>query len=127
MLVAQARMVDRLDPCIEAFLTTNRSHFFLTFARRLDLIKSRSQAFEDCHVTVFDKVLLELTQNGDNLENPPAIHYFCEEFLAIPAIVSSSQKTAILSSELAASLPVLPGEIFLSFSHDPNLTVFPKL
>lgn len=115
-LLAHARTVDCLDPRVGTFIAANRTDFFTTFSRQVNLIRSRSQAFQDCHVTVFDKVLLELTQNGANLDNAPAIHYFCEEFLAIPTNTSGIQKTSILSSALAASVLKCPGKNFpLSF------------
>lgn len=88
----------------------------MTFERRLNLIKSRSQAFQDSHVTVFDKVLLQLTQNGSHLGHPAAIQYFCEEFLAIPTNIASTQQTVILSDAVIAPMPVVPGEICSHYS-----------
>lgn len=111
VLLARARMVDCLSQTIDLFITTHRNAFFKTFERRVNLIRSRSQALQDSHVTVFDKVLLELTQNGHRLDHPAAIQYFCEEFLAIPINASSEQKTAILSDAVVASVPVLPGKM----------------
>lgn len=111
VLFAQAQKTTQLDPQIEALVTFARGEFFLTFARRVNLIRSRSQAFQDCRVTVFDKVLLRLTQNGDNLENAAAITYFCEEFLAIPADTPAAQKASILSSALTASAIAVPGKM----------------
>lgn len=125
-LLAQAQTIDSLDPRIESFITANRNDFFATFVRQVNLIRSRSQAFQDCHVTVFDKVLLELTSNGTHLENAAAIHYFCEEFLAIPTNTSGVYKTSILSSAIAASALNFPGKRIHCFCKAPNLMILFK-
>ena len=101
-VLAQVQKNDRLDPVIKAIVTVNQDAFFETFSRRVELIKSRSQAFQDCHVTIFDKVLLILTQNGRELGNAAAISYFCEEHLGIPSSAASTLKRAILSDALIA-------------------------
>jgi len=85
LLVAKAQLTRRLPAPITAFLDqpAQKTLFSQIFIRQIELLKSRSQAFEDCHVTVYDKTLLTLTQNGNDLENPAAIVYFCEEYLGI--------------------------------------------
>src|SRR2546423_1216705 len=83
-LIAKAQTA-ALSPCISTCLR-NPEHkrlFMEVFSRHIDLLKSRSQAFEDGHITVYDKVLLSLTRNGNDLESPHAIQYFCEDFLGI--------------------------------------------
>lgn len=122
LLLARARTIQCLNPTTESFIATNRTAFFNTFERRINLIKSRSQAFQDSHVTVFDKVLLQLTQNGGHLDHTAAIQYFCEEFLAIPTDISNAQQTAILSDAIVASMRVLPGEMFSLLVVSPDLT-----
>lgn len=125
-LLAHARTVKSLSPTIKLFVTTHHDAFFKTFERRINLIRSRSQAFQDSHVTVFDKVLLELTQNGDFLDHPAAIQYFCEEFLAIPTNTSNEKQTAILSDAVIAPAPVSQGEMPPLLLPDPDLTNKPK-
>ena len=85
LLAAKAQMVQKLSPAISAFLKKpeQKNLFLEVFTRHVHLLKSRSQAFEDGHVTVYDKALLMLTRNGNNLHSPAAIQYFCEEFLGI--------------------------------------------
>lgn len=92
-LVAKAQ-VTALSPAIFACLgkPQQKHHFFELFSRHIQLLKSRSQAFEDGHITVYDKALLNLTRNGNNLENPHAIQCFCEDFLGIDT--SGDQQTA---------------------------------
>ncbi len=74
-----------LNPTVEDFLEDPRQKdlFLEVFARQANLIKSRCQSFDDCHVTVYDKVLLLLTDNGNIFESAAAQEYFCEEFLGI--------------------------------------------
>lgn len=127
VLLAQAQTVEYLSPTTENFITTHHDAFFKTFERRINLIRSRSQAFQDFHVTVFDKVLLELTQNGHHLNHPAAIQYFCEEFLAIPTNISTSQEAAILSDAVVAPVPALPGEMLPLLVLSPDLIDKPML
>lgn len=121
-LLAQAQIAVELDPRVERFVVENCNDFFTAFMRQVNLIKSRSQAFEDCHVTVFDKVLLELTQNGNNLKNAPAVRYFCEEFLGIPSNASGVQKTAMLAGAINASSLEDPGKASQLSLHELDLT-----
>lgn len=83
-LVANAQIA-ALSPGISACLRhpEQRRRFLEVFSRHIGLLKSRSQAFEDGHITVYDKALLNLTHNGNDLESSHAIQYFCEEFLGI--------------------------------------------
>jgi len=108
-VLAQAQKVTQLDPQVNAILSLNRGAFFETFSRRVELVKSRSQAFQDCHVTVFDKVLLILTENGKDLDNTAAISYFCEEHLGIPFSAAPAQKKAIVSNALISPPIVTQG------------------
>ncbi|KAK2759182.1 hypothetical protein FQN54_003282 [Arachnomyces sp. PD_36] len=59
------------------------SLFFEVLERHVSLIKSRSQAFEDGHVTVYDKALLALTQNGTDLHNMGALELYLDEVVGI--------------------------------------------
>ncbi|OAL33252.1 hypothetical protein AYO20_07414 [Fonsecaea nubica] len=111
-LVERAQNVDGLGPAFDNFLVSYEHAFFDLFDRQVALIKSRSQAFEDGHVTVFDKSLLILTQNGQHLNNPAAIKYYCKEYLNIdfdtrdtthaltPRLQQTVQLTEALQQEL---------------------------
>ncbi len=83
MLISQAQQTTVLSPSLAAYLAKpkQKTLFLEVFSRNLELLKSRSQSFDDGHVTVYDKALLMLTRNGNDLENPAAIHFYCEEFL----------------------------------------------
>ena len=84
-IVDQLRSSTYLNPIVVNFLKERRQKdlFYEVFARQANLIKSRVQSFDDCHVTVYDKVLLCLTDNGNRFDNAAAQEYFCEEFLGI--------------------------------------------
>lgn len=74
-----------LNPAVEKFLQDpgQKQLFLETFARQIDLIKSRNQSFENGHITIYDKVLLRLTDNGNSLGSVAAQEYFCEEYLGL--------------------------------------------
>ena len=99
-LVRNAQKVEHISADIDEIVFNNTGAFFSGFLRRVELIKSRSQAFQDCHITVYDKALLILTRNGNKLNHPPAISFYCEEFLGIPTRASSSYKESILNSSM---------------------------
>lgn len=99
-LVRNAQKIDLIDGDIASVVFNNTTSFFGGFLRRIELLKSRSQAFEDGHVTVYDKALLILTRNGNELNHPPAIAFYCEEFLGIPNRASSGYKRSILESSM---------------------------
>ena len=82
-LIAKAQTVTTHSPAISSVLSTHKDIFLGVFGRQIQLLKSRSQAFEDAHVTVYDKTLLALTRNGNELETPAAIEFYCEEYLGI--------------------------------------------
>jgi len=83
VLVAKAQAIKALSPPLSAYLATHKQLFLNVFSRHIQLLKSRSQAFEDGHITVYDKALLTLTRNGNDLESAAAIEFYCEEFLGI--------------------------------------------
>lgn len=82
-ILAARAQVASLVPVLSRFLSINKDPFLQVFERQIQLIRSRSQAFEDGHVTVYDKVLLNLTQNGTDLDQPSAVQYYCEQFLGL--------------------------------------------
>lgn len=110
ILVAQALQDNQVDQVLEDIVLENSHTFFEIFHRRVQLIKSRSQAFQDCHVTVFDKALLELTQNGNDLRNASAVSFFCEEHLGIPVSAEFIHKEEFLPNILFVPKTVNQGK-----------------
>lgn len=110
-IVTQALRHNQLDPALEAVIVGSQDAFFSAFTHRVELIKSRSQAFQDCHITVFDKVLLELTQNGNNLRSPSAILFFCEEHLGIAPNVGTARRQQVLADALAVPEALEQGKV----------------
>jgi hypothetical protein len=100
-LVAKAQVTPSSPAIFACLRNANQKRLFLeVFSRHIQLLKSRSQAFEDAHVTVYDKALLTLTRNGNQLDSPAAIQYFCEEFLGIdtsgdPQVVRKALETSV--------------------------------
>ncbi len=110
MLVDRASQVQSLSPSLHQFMALHGPAFLNLFGRQIQLIQSRSQAFEDAHVTVFDKTLLTLTHNGRNLDNPAAIQYFCHEFLGINTEGSVADCTRPLQQALDVSQELKSGK-----------------
>jgi hypothetical protein len=83
--VRELRFSTYLNPVVDKFFREpgHKEIFYEVFARQANLIKSRCQDFEDGYVSIFDKVLLELTDNGNVFDSVPAQEYFCEEYLGI--------------------------------------------
>ena len=75
----------KLNTVVEDFIQDDdhKELFFDLLARQCNLIKSRCQAFEDGHITVYDKVLLRLTDNGNRFDAIAAQAYYCAEYLGI--------------------------------------------
>ncbi|KAL1886661.1 hypothetical protein Plec18167_000594 [Paecilomyces lecythidis] len=68
---------------------------------QITLIKSRSQAFEDGHITIYDKALLILTKNGKEIMNLGALELFLEEYVGIPAKGSIAKQQQVLDKHVA--------------------------
>jgi hypothetical protein len=100
-LVAKAQVTPFSPAIFVCLQNPNQKRLFLeVFLRHIQLLKSRSQAFEDAHITVYDKALLTLTRNGNELDSPAAIQYFCKEFLGIdtsgdPQVAQKALETSI--------------------------------
>lgn len=101
-IALEAQNVHTLNPAVAAVLQDpdKRKDFLHHMNRQIQLIKSRSQAFEDAHVTVYDKTLLTLTSNGNKLDHPPAIEYYCDEFLGVSNIADQVLATRMLEQSI---------------------------
>ena len=76
------------------------SLLFSALRRQVSLIKCRSQSFEDGQITTYDRALLELSRNGENLTETGALELYLTEFLGIVPISPTSQSRAILAKQL---------------------------
>ncbi|KAK2877223.1 hypothetical protein FQN49_001322 [Arthroderma sp. PD_2] len=75
--------------------------FNYVFKHHIYLIRSRSQAFEDAHITVYDKALLILTNNGNRLSHFGAIELFKDEVLGIRREDDIGKLDALFSKNIA--------------------------
>jgi hypothetical protein len=85
-LTSKYKSIDPAHPMLEEILKKPEkfSNIWDVISRQLSLIKSRSQAFEDGEITVYDKTLLVLSDNGNNAKNLEALNLYLEEFMGIP-------------------------------------------
>ncbi|KAL2444151.1 hypothetical protein ABEF95_015250 [Exophiala dermatitidis] len=106
-LVCEAKKVTALNPLVADFMTGNKGHnkqLFSTLIRcQLQLIKGRSPDFPDGQVTVFDKALVELTNNGHELDTPAVVKFFCEHYLNIHDRTSAVETKRNLGMAVAVS------------------------
>ena len=101
-----------LNPIVEIFLQdpAQKDLFLEAFARQANLIKSRIQSFDVGHVTVYDKVLLKLTDNGNRFDSIAAQEYFCEEFLGTSKDGNPIETERILNQSLVLKALVARGK-----------------
>lgn len=115
-LVEKYREVNSLSPILHGPLKKpdQISLFFQVLERHLSLIKSRSQAFEDGHVTVYDKALLSLTQNGSDLHNMGALELYLDEVVGIGRGDSVEQMGKVLERHIQVNVFLSQGRLIHS-------------
>jgi hypothetical protein len=120
-LALEAQNVQTLNPAVAAMLQEpdKKKDFLHHMSRAIQIIKSRSQAFEDANVTVYDKTLLTLTRNGNKLDHPPAIEYYCDEFLGVSNIADQVLATRMLEQSIGVPKLLAQGKQFRTFPKLP--------
>ncbi len=115
-IVDEYRSSTYLNPVVLSFLKERHQKdlFYEVFARQANLIKSRCQSFDYCHVTVYDRVLLCLTDNGNRFDNAAAQEYFCEEFLGINKDANAVVAERILRHHVILKAILAQGKDFYS-------------
>lgn len=108
-LLSSALLVTDLDQNLESIFTKHKHLFLDVFSRQIELIRSRSQALEDAHVTVYDRVLLALTRNGNDLEQPAAITWYAMEYLGFNPEGGVARNTQLIEQSLALSVAIHKG------------------
>ncbi|KAL4919543.1 major facilitator superfamily domain-containing protein [Aspergillus aurantiobrunneus] len=68
--------------------------------RQVSLAKCRSQDFEDCQVTIYDRALLILTNYGESATDPRALELYLTEFLGIVPIAPIADGMEAVSRHL---------------------------
>src|SRR5436190_5092925 len=128
VLVEKYASITLLNPIVLELLNTTE-HFRLlyeVFDHYLALIKSRSQAFEDGHITVYDKALLHLSRNGNDLYNLGALELYLDEVVGVSGghvedldkLLNKhvALKTLLLNSTLYSQFPLWRVVTFTDFS-----------
>lgn len=112
----------QLNPIVDKFLQdpSQKDLFLEVFARQANMIKSRMQSFEDCHVTVYDKALLKLTDNGNRFDMEGAQEFFCEEYLGISKDGNPVEAERILNQNIVLKAILAQGMEL------PSGAIFPK-
>jgi hypothetical protein len=113
-LVEKYKEINSLSPILREPLKKPEqiSLFFQVLERHVSLIKSRSQAFEDGHVTVYDKALLSLTRNGSDLHNMGALELYLDEVVGIARGSSAEQMGKVLENHVKVNLFLNQGKFF---------------
>ncbi|RDW78655.1 uncharacterized protein DSM5745_05507 [Aspergillus mulundensis] len=68
--------------------------------RQVALSKCRSQEFEDCQVTIYDRALLILSNYGESATDPGALELYLTEFLGIVPIAPISDGVETVSKHV---------------------------
>lgn len=110
LLVADARRMTTLTPALATVMTTHKQLILSVLDRQIQLIRSRSQALEDGHVTVYDKALLMLTSNGTDIENPAALLFWCEYHLSIDTSRRPFETARLLQEMMAVPTVINQGK-----------------
>lgn len=92
-------------------MDSHRDAFLDLLGRHIHLIKSRSQAFEDGHVTVYDKTLLSLSRNGKDVSRPAVVQYYCEEFLSLSPEATPAETGRLLRQEVGIPKALTRGKL----------------
>ncbi|EER24528.1 hypothetical protein CPC735_058980 [Coccidioides posadasii C735 delta SOWgp] len=102
-IVCKYTVVDSMRPDVAELVKSpdNLGLFRDVFGNYISMIKMRSQAFEDGKVTLYDKALLILTANGNNLHNLGAIELFLDEILGVKKDGRARDVEAILEKNIA--------------------------
>lgn len=117
-IALKAQNVQTLHPAVAAMLEEpeKKADFLHRMFRHVQSIQSRSQALEDATVTVYDKTLLTLTQNGNKLDHPPAIEYYCDRFLGVSNIADQVRSTRMLEQSVSLPKHLTQGEHLCNFT-----------
>ena len=117
VLVKKYASVTLLNPIVLELLKTTE-HFRLlyeVFDHYLALIKSRSQAFEDGHITVYDKALLHLSRNGNDLYNLGALELYLDEVVGISSRQHVEDLDELLNKHVALKTLLLQSMFYSPF------------
>ncbi|KAI1950456.1 hypothetical protein LOZ57_002015 [Ophidiomyces ophidiicola] len=71
------------------------------FENHIALVTTRSQAFEDGQITLYDRALLILTSNGKNMHNLGAIELFLDEILGVKKNSNAEDVAQIIQKNIA--------------------------
>jgi hydroxypyruvate isomerase len=97
-----ARSVICLPTSMTEFMQSNTPIFLQVLGHQVQLIQRRPQDFSFARVTVYDKVLLNLTRDGRDLDHTAAVVYFVQEFLGIDLNQGTAEVTRALSEAVDA-------------------------
>lgn len=88
-LVHKYQTIDHPSPVMLEILNDPDGYSILVGAlrRQISLAKCRSQDFEDCQVTIYDRVLLVLSNYGESPTDLGALELYLTEFLGVVPII----------------------------------------
>lgn len=109
--LACAAELQTLNPAVADFLKDDfyKCLFSDIILRQCNLIKSRSQIIADHQVTVYAGLLLELTKNGTELDDPMVQEFFCREYLGIAPDTDPAKVKEVIEQNIALKAVFLRG------------------
>ena len=86
-------------------LVGNREHaraLFHGLRRQVRSIRPRSQSYDDGQVTIYDRVLLRLYDEGHTMKHYGLLEFYLAEYLGTKGCQSEEQKNSLIAAHLAA-------------------------
>ena len=96
-----------------AFMDFNRDTLSDLISRHVRVLQRRKPDLEDHQLTIYDKALLHLTRNGNDLTFSPAVLLFCQEYLGIDEEDINETRT-LLDQYTMLPTPIDQGELSCS-------------
>ncbi|KAL4780643.1 major facilitator superfamily domain-containing protein [Aspergillus varians] len=101
-LVRRYRRANDPSPVMLEIVNDPESYSILVGAlrRQISLAKCRSQEFEDCQITIYDRALLLLSDYGESATDPGALELYLTEFLGVVPIAPTANGRDIVSKHI---------------------------
>ena len=114
-LVSAAMQGPNLSRSMQRFLTSY-PNFSRIIERHVRVQLRRSLDLSDGEVTIFDKALLVITNNGADVQSPAAVMFFCEKWLEYDPVAATPTEFMHEMARIAE----LPWDRRTSKSHRPG-------
>ncbi|KAL4968437.1 uncharacterized protein BDV14DRAFT_197217 [Aspergillus stella-maris] len=101
-LLRKYRQNDAPSPIMLELFNDHDSYSVILDAlrRQISLAKCRSQEFEDCQITIYDRALLILSNYGQSATDPGALELYLTEYLGIVPFASLTNDKEVVAKQV---------------------------